>query len=160
MKYKIIELKAFKVVGIKRRFYFDEERNPQGIEEFWTELRQNGKLKEILNYSDGRYEDAIGVCTNGDNEGLDYFIATTTTLEQAPNGLQLFNFPKNTYAVFHFQGPLCETMPNAEKMIFGEWMPGSGYTPVDGADMEIYSKLPQDSPDYEFWCYVPVKKCD
>ena len=158
MEYKIMELEAFTVVGLKRRFYFDAQRNPQGIPEFWDELRQNGRLAEILKFSDEKYEEAVGVCTNGNSEGLDYFIATTTALEQAPEGLELFNFPKRTYAVFHFTGPLCETMPLAEKMIFSEWMPSSGYEPVDGADLEVYSTLPHDSPDYEFWCYVPVKK--
>ena len=158
MNYKIVEQEAFNVVGLKRRFYFDEERNPQGISEFWDELRQNGKLVEILKHSDGRFEGAVGVCTNGDSKGLDYFLATTTSLEKAPPGLEIFSFPKNTYAVFHFKGPLCETMPTAEKMIFSEWMPGSGYDPVDGADLEVYSKLPPDSADYEFWSYVPVKK--
>ena len=150
MDYKIIEMEAFRIVGIKRRFCFDYDRNPQGIPEFWTELRQNGKLAEIMRYSDGRFEEAVGVCTNGDSMGLDYFVATTTQLEQAPEGLELFYFPKNTYAVFHFTGPLCETMPSAEKLIFSEWMPSSGYDPVDGADLEIYSKLPHDSPNFEF----------
>ena len=145
-------------MGVKRRFYFDEDRNPQGITEFWEELRQNGKLAEILSYSDGTFEGAVGVCTNGDSEGLDYFFATTTALEEAPAGLTIFNFPKNTYAVFHFKGPLAETMPTVEKMIYGEWLPGSGYEPVDSADLEVYSQLPVDSPDYEFWCYFPVRK--
>jgi len=158
MNYQIMELEAFRVVGLKRRFYFDEERSPKGIPEFWTELRQNGKISEILKFSDGKFEEAVGVCTNGNKEGLDYMIATTTALKQAPEGLEIFDFPKNTYAVFNFKGPLHQTMPTAEKMIFGEWMPSSGYDPVDGADLEVYSKLPQDSPDYEFWCYVPIKK--
>ena len=158
MQYQIIEMEAFRVVGQKRRFYFDEERNPQGIGEFWDELRKNGQLEKILSHSDGKYESAVGVCTNGDSQGLDYFIATTTALEEAPAGLELFTFPKNTYARFHFKGPLCDTMPTAEKIIFSEWMPSSGYDPVDGADLEVYSKLPPDSPDFEFWTYVPVKK--
>jgi len=158
MNCKIIELDAFNVVGIKKRFYFDEQRNPQGIQEFWAEVRGTVKREEILKHSDGKFDDLVGVCVSGDNEGLDYVLATTTKLEQAPAGLTLFTFPANTYAVFHFKGPLCETMPTAEKMIFSEWMPSSGYDPVDGADLEVYSKLPIDSPDYEFWSYVPVKK--
>ena len=157
MTYQIVELDAFKVVGVRRRFYFDDERNPCGIPEFWDELRQNGTLEEILECSNGKFEGAVGVCTNGDSEGLDYFVAAATSLEKAPAGLEFFNFPKNTYAVFNFKGSLHETMPTAEKMIFTEWMPGSGYDPVDGADFEVYSDLPHDSADYEFWCYVPVK---
>jgi len=158
MNCKIVDLGAFNVVGIKKRFYFDEQRNPQGIQEFWVEVRGTETCKEILRHSDGKFDDLVGVCTNGDDEGLDYFLATTTELEQAPPGLTLYTFPANTYAVFHFKGPLDETMPTAEKMIFGEWMPGSGYEPVDGADLEVYSKLPVDSPDYEFWSYVPIRK--
>ena len=160
MDYQIVELDAFRVVGLKRRFFHDKGRNLQGIPDFWTELRQNGKLNEILKNSDGKFEEAVGVCTNGDSEGLDYFIAATTAIEKAPKGLEIFEFSKNTYAVFHFRGPLHQTMPKAEKMIFGEWMPGSGYEPVELADMEVYSKQPHDAPDYEFWCYVPVKKCE
>lgn len=158
MNCKIVELDAFNVVGIKKRFYFDEQRNPQGIREFWAEVRGAGMYYEIQKHSDGKFDDLVGVCTNGDSEGLDYFLATTTKLEKATAGLEIFTFPANTYAVFHFKGPLDEVMPTAEKMIFTEWMPGSGYEPVDGADLEVYSALPVDSPDYEFWSYVPVRK--
>ena len=159
MNCKIVEMGAFNVVGVRRRFYFDDERNPQGIGEFWAEMRQNGTVTEILKHSDGKFDNAVGVCTNGDSDGLDYIICTATALEQAPAGLEIFTFPANTYAVFHFKGPFCETNSNAEKMIFSEWMPSSGYEPVHpGADLEVYSPLPWDSPDFEFWCYVPVKK--
>ena len=158
MDCKIVQMDAFNVVGVKRRFYFDEQRNPQGIQEFWAEVKGTDKGAEILKHSNGKFDSLVGVCTNGDSEGLDYFLATTTKLQQAPAGLELLAFPANTYAVFHFKGPMSETMPNAEKMIFAEWMPGSGYDPVDGADLEVYSQLPIDSPDYEFWSYVPVKK--
>ncbi|MCL1864012.1 MAG: AraC family transcriptional regulator [Defluviitaleaceae bacterium] len=164
MEFQIKEMEAFRVVGLKRRFYHDEQKNKSSISGFWEELRQNGKLLEILKHCNDKFlaskseEEAVGVCTNGDSDGLDYFIATSTDLEQAPDGLEIFTFPKNTYAVFHFTGELHKTMPNAEKMIFSEWMPSSGYDPVEGADLEVYSKLPHDSPDFEFWCYVPVKK--
>ena len=158
MNCKIVELDAFNVVGIKRRFYFDDQRNPQCIQDFWAEVKGTEKREEILKHSDGKFDDLVGICTNGDSEGLDYFLAATTKLQHAPAGLTLYTFPANTYAVFHFTGPLDETMPTAEKMIFSEWMPGSGYEPVDGADLEVYSALPIDSPDYEFWSYVPVRK--
>jgi AraC family transcriptional regulator len=162
MDFQIKELEEFRVVGLKRRFFHDEQQNKNSIPDFWEELRQNGKLAEILKFYDGRFEEAleeaVGVCTNGDKTGLDYYIATSTALTQAPDGLELFTFPKNTYAVFHFTGPLHTTMPTAEKMIFGEWMPSSGYEPVDGPDLEVYSKLPHDSPNFNFKCYVPVKK--
>lgn len=158
MDFQIVELEALRIVGLRKRFYHDEQRNTQTISEFRNELRQNGTLSEILKFNNGKFEDEVGVCANGDGEGLDYFVATTTSLEQAPLGLEIFDFPKNTYAVFHFTGSLYKTMPAVEKMIFSEWMPSSGYTPVDGADFEVYSKLPIDSSDYEFWSYVPVKK--
>jgi len=152
MEYQIVQWGAFNVVGMRRRFSFDDAdaRNPQGIPDFWTELRENGKLTEIMAYSDGRFEEAVGVCTNGDGEGLDYLIAAATALTEAPEGLELFTFPANTYAMFHFTGPLHETMPKAEKQIFGEWMPGAGYEPVDMADLEVYSLKLHDTMDYSF----------
>ena len=159
MNYKIEEWDSINVIGLHRRFEFDniDDRNPQGIPEFWTELRQNGKLKEILQFSDGRFDEAIGICTNGDSTGLDYYIAIPTKSEDTPDDLEFYTIPKSTFAVFHFIGPLHQTMPKAEKMIFAEWLPSSGYEPVMTADMEVYSTKPHDALDYEFWVYVPVK---
>lgn len=158
MNYRIEEKEAFNVIGLHKRFYIDGTKNEQSIPEFWTELRENGKLDEILKHSNGTYEEAIGVCTNGDSEGFDYFIAIPTDLEATPKGFELYQIPKSTFAVFHFIGPLHETMPKAEKMIFTEWIPTSGYEPVMTAEFEVYSKKLHDAKDYEFWCYVPVLK--
>lgn len=158
MDYRIEELDAFNVVGIRKRFHNEPAPGEQSIPEFWTELRENGKLMDIMRYGNGRFEEAVGVCTNGDSKGLDYFIAIPTNLEIAPDGLELFHFPANTYAIFHFVGPFYETMSKTEKMIFSEWLPSSDYEPVDSADMEVYSTKPQDASDYEFWVYFPVKK--
>ena len=161
MSYRIEEIDAFNVVGLYKRFNNEQKAGEQTIPEFWSELRQNGKLEEILKYSDGRFDEAIGVCTNGDSNGLDYYIAIPTLLDKVPEGLELFHFVKNTYAVFHFVGPLHEMMPKAEKMIFTEWIPSSGYEPVtdeNTADFEVYSTRPHDAKDYEFWVYVPIKK--
>jgi AraC family transcriptional regulator len=105
-----------------------------------------------------RRDEAVGICTNGDSKGLDYFVATPTSLKTTPNGLELFHFTQNTYAIVHFVGPLHETMPKAEKMIFTEWLPASGYEPVDLADMEVYSTKPRRDKGDEFWTYVPIKK--
>jgi AraC family transcriptional regulator len=111
-----------------------------------------------MKQSNGTYKEAIGVCTKGDSKGLDYFIAIPTDLKTTPKGFELYQIPKSTFAVFHFIGPLHETMPKAEKMIFTEWMPTLGYEPVMTADLEVYSKKPHDAQDYEFWVYVPIKK--
>lgn len=157
MNYRIEESESFNVVGLHKRFHTDG-RSGQTIPEFWTELRESGKLDEIMSYSNGKYEEAIGVCTNGDSTGLDYYVAASTDLQYAPEELEMYVIPKSTFAVFYFIGPLHETMPKAEKMIFAEWMPSSGYEPVMTADIEVYSKKPHDAPDYEFWVYVPVKK--
>lgn len=47
MDYQIKELKAFDVVGIRRRFKNELMSGEQTIPEFWTELRKNGKLADI-----------------------------------------------------------------------------------------------------------------
>lgn len=158
MDYKIEDMEAFDVIGVKKRFKTEPQPGDQTIPEFWTELRQNGKLAEIMQYSNGKFNEAVGICTNGDSKGLDYFVAIPTSINTAPDGLEIFHFLKNTYGIFHFIGPLHETMPKAEKMIFAEWLPTSGYEPVDAADMEVYSSKPHDAKDYEFWVYVPIKK--
>jgi AraC family transcriptional regulator len=158
MNYRIEETDGFNVVGLHKRFKTEPMQNEQTIPEFWTDLRTHGILSDIMKHSDGRYEEAIGVCTNGDSIGFDYYIAIPTKLDTAPEGFELYVIPKSTFAVFHFVGPLHETMPKVEKMIFSEWIPSSGYEPVMTAEFEVYSKKPHDAVDYEFWVYFPVKK--
>lgn len=94
MDYQIKELKAFDVVGIRRRFKNELMPGEQAIPEFWTELRKNGKLADIMHYSNGLFEEAVGVCTNGDCEGFDYLIAIPTDIKKCQKVWNYFTFRK------------------------------------------------------------------
>jgi len=102
MDYQIIQMEAFNVVGLRRRFYHDASRNPQSIPEFWTQLRQNGQLSRIMVHSDDRFSGAVGVCTNGDAEGLDYFIAVNHVPAKSTQRVGVVHFPGKYLRGFSF----------------------------------------------------------
>lgn len=158
MDYRIEKKEAFNVIAIRKQFYLDNSLNKQSIPEFWSELRQDGTLKKIESFSNGVLPGIIGICVNGIDGHFDYCIAVPTNLKSSKEGFEIFKIPNSTFAVFHFTGPLHEEMSKAEKRIFSEWMPTSGFKPVMTAELEVYSDKPHDAQDYEFWIYVPVEK--
>lgn len=157
MNYRMEEKDAFKIIGVKRNFVLDEAKLP----EMWTELRQNGLTDRLAKLgkvpTSGGIDGLVGVCSNGSGDRFDYYVAVISDLV-TPEGLDDLTIPANTWAEFEFIGPLHETFAKAEKQIFTQWMPFSGFEPLDGYEIEKYFAGDTDAPDYKFEIWVPVIK--
>ncbi|MDR1821583.1 MAG: AraC family transcriptional regulator [Oscillospiraceae bacterium] len=155
MNWRIEEREAFEVAGIKRFFLNGESGN---ISAWWTETRENGsqaKLTEQLGRSG-----LIGVCecADGRDDGFDYMIGLPVCAGDNTDGCTVVNVPRTTFAVFRsdeIRG-YGQQIPELFSRAYSEWLPSSGYTKADGADMEIYGADDKGKLYEEVW--IPVKK--
>lgn len=157
MNYRMEEKNAFKIIGVKRTFTLNEASLP----EMWTQLRQNGTTDRLAKLgkapTQGGIDGLVGVCSNGTGDRFDYYVAVISDVS-TPEGLDDLVIPASTWAEFEFVGPLHKTFAKAEKQIFTQWMPSSGYEPMDGYEIEKYFAGDTEAPDYKFEIWVPVLK--
>ena len=73
-------------------------------------------------------------------------------------GLDLFEIPAATWAVFSGKGKVYEGFDALFTKIFTEWLPSSGYEHSMQYTVEIYPPGDSQSEDYAFEIWIPVKK--
>ena len=90
MKYRIVEQKAFRLVGYKlstaRMENFEQFKE---IPKFWDKQYKNGNFDKLMainlteSHSDGRVDGVLGICVVPDinSSALDYYIATAYEIE-------------------------------------------------------------------------------
>jgi AraC family transcriptional regulator len=147
VKYEV--LPAFRVMGLE---YIGNNAH-QEIHLLWSVL--NTRIKEIP--EQGNY--AYGVCSMlpGSKAGWMEYVAGLKVSPDAdvPEGMVIFDVPKNNYAVFEHRGSL-ETLGNTYRMI-QEWWQRSDKQQAGKYDMEVYDEKFKDfRPDSVFYIYEPV----
>ncbi|MDO5521240.1 MAG: GyrI-like domain-containing protein [bacterium] len=157
MKYRIETFGEFRLVGYKERMKFENGENFIRIPEFWKEISKEGKDKVLMEYNDHKDLCCLGVCTNGDEKGFDYYIATGSSKEITGDLKELI-VPAHTFVIFECVGKLPDAMQNVWKTMFTEWFPSSDYTVVDGPQMEWYGPGDMDQDDYVSEIWIPVSK--
>jgi AraC family transcriptional regulator len=164
MDYKITEKPAFDVVGKARRFTTANGENFVKIPQFWTEFAESKDGQVLFGLNGGKPgpvtgADNLGVCF--DYEGMDEFsygIAVEKIGDTVPTGFEVIHIPASTWAIFDIIGAMPHAIGDANKRIFGEWLPSSGYEHTGTADFEAYFPGDVNSPDYHTQVWVPVKK--
>jgi AraC family transcriptional regulator len=164
MDYKITVKPAFDVVGKARRFTTANGENFVRIPQFWNEFVRSEDSGVLFGLNGGKSgpvtgADSLGVCF--DYEGMDEFsygIAVEKTGDAVPIGFEVIHIPAATWAIFDVIGALPDAIQDANKRIFGEWLPSSGYEHAGTPDFEAYSQGDITSPDYHTQIWVPVKK--
>jgi len=73
-------------------------------------------------------------------------------------GLDLFEIPAATWAMFSGKGKVYEGLDALFTRIFTEWLPSSGYEQSMQYTIEIYPPGNSQSDDYAFEIWIPVKK--
>jgi len=73
-------------------------------------------------------------------------------------GLDLFEIPAATWAMFSGKGKVYEGLDAMFTRIFSEWLPSSGYEHAMNYTVEIYPPGNSQSDDYAFEIWIPVKK--
>lgn len=166
MDYKITTMFPFKVIGFQREF--DNETAYAKIPGFWDEIMSKyaavytGKAPEdpceqaVVDNFIGEY----GICIDDIGSGkFRYLIAGKYTGGDVPEGMTLYEFPQNDWAVFSCTGALPDALQSVNTRIFQEWLPGNpDYEICGNATVEWYDNGDNHAPDYRSAIWIPVRK--
>ena len=166
MDYKITTMFPFKVIGFQREF--DNETAYAKIPEFWDEIMSmyaavyTGKAPEnsceqaVVDNFIGEY----GICIDDIGGGkFRYLIAGKYTGGEVPEGMTLYEFPQNDWAVFSCTGALPAALQSVNTRIFQEWLPGNPeYELCGNATVEWYDNGDNHAPDYRSAIWIPVRR--
>ena len=152
MDYRIEERDAFDVVVKAKRIEAEEGDSTQ-IPAFWDEFFAGGFDKKIT--------PVLGVCGEMSQDSKDFLYGIGDFHNkgiEVPDGFEVWNVPKNTWAVFKCVGAMPTAIQEMWKRIFSEWLPQAKYEILPSYDFELYTDGDSDSPDYVSEIWMPVKK--
>lgn len=157
MEYKIVEKDSFTVIGMSKKFKY--ENADREVPKFWEEYFLAGNMKEI--------QATYGINMDQDMSGneFEYMIADNyiPTME-VPEGFVTKVIPKHTWAVFPCIGNSAKMMPEIDEKIFKEWLPNcKNYEIAEGYNIELYTdptNYPNGVQDEKYYSeiWIPVKK--
>lgn len=157
MDYKIVNEKAFTVIGNAKRFIYEEAK--EKVPEFWREHFASGKGATVM----GTY--GVNIDAQMGGETFEYLIADPYKEgKDVPCGFVLRKIPALTWAIFPCVGPMPKALQDVNKRIFSEWLPSlTEYEFAAGYCIEYYddpSKYEKGTLDDKYYCEirVPVKK--
>ena len=169
MDVKISPMFPFKVIGFQK--VFDNETAYAEIPKFWDEICEKYAYSVYAgNAPANPYEQALvdncigeyGVCIDDIGGGkFRYLIAGKYTGGAVPEGMVVYEFPRNEWAVFDCIGPNPQTLQSVNTRIFSEWLPGNPDYELSGnATVEWYDCVNGEmtDPDYHSAIWVPVKR--
>ena len=159
----------FKVIGFQK--IFDNETAYAEIPRFWNEICEKYANRVYAgNAPANPYEQALvdncigeyGVCIDDiGGEKCRYLVAGKYTGGDVPDGMVVYEFPRNEWAVFDCIGPNPQTLQSVNTRIFSEWLPGNPDYELSGnATVEWYDCVNGEmtDPDYHSAIWVPVKR--
>lgn len=162
MDYKIEKIDSFKVIGFKRLFSFDNSY--EKIPEFWTEFCNNcmnhKNTEEIQSVIERCMVGEYGICIDDKSEPkkFAYFIAGKYDGGTIPEGMDVYEIPASEWAKFRCVGPLPGALQSVNTEIFKSWLPGNpDYEMSVPLNIEWYSNMDGNGPDYESGIWIPVK---
>ena len=169
MDVKIPPMFPFKVIGFQK--IFDNETAYTEIPKFWNETCEKYANRIYAgNAPANPYEQALvdncigeyGVCIDDIGGGkFRYLIAGKYTGGAVPDGMVVYEFPRNEWAVFDCIGPNPQTLQSVNTRIFSEWLPGNPDYELSGnATVEWYDCVNGEMTDLDYHSaiWVPVKR--
>lgn len=157
MEYKIKEKEAFKIVGLKDSFKYENAN--QDIPKIWREFL----VKSAFNQIKPKY--AVNIDADMGCDLFDYIIGDDYDCElRVPKDFEIIEIPKFTWAIFSCKGPASVKMQETNERIFKEWLPNSNdYEIAAGYNIEMYSNPKDyrkgiDDENYYSEVWIPIKK--
>ena len=156
MEYRIEEKESFKVVGVSRKFKY--ENAFEEVPKLWQEFNMSGN-KDICPMYGVNCDETMEcneftymICENY-KEGM-----------KIPEKCVIKEIPKFTWAIFPCYGPAFKSMPELNEKIFKEWLPNSNdFEIAGGYNIEMYtdpSKYENGIMDEKYYTevWIPIKK--
>jgi AraC family transcriptional regulator len=158
--FRLVDRPSFYVTG-KKTWISGQDNSLFG--HFWQTARNEGlfgRLEQISAYQPGPQTGGVtlGISRVEANPALRefyYMIAVECPPGEAREGLEIYQVPECTWAVFECRGPVPDSIVEAEIFAFSQWLPASGCVHANAPEMEVY--LPESmpgEPNCEFW--LPV----
>lgn len=162
MEYRIVNMPAFTLAGVKARVPIQFEGVNQEIvklaQSITTEQRKlmhelmNLDPKEIINAS---YDaDYLFQEEKGD---LTHLIGVLTTNTNIDEKLDTYHIEANDWAAFPNEGKFPETLQNTMANIYAKWLPSSDYNILPLPSFS-FTKMKEDGVNAFSEVWVPVKK--
>ncbi|MDL2317975.1 AraC family transcriptional regulator [Eubacteriales bacterium OttesenSCG-928-A19] len=155
MKYRIEKKDATQVVGVHTSLVEDDVQNRDICASFWRSCARDGSLSRIVNLDTDPAKQILGISYYKNTDDVRYYIAAESNTE-APEDMEVLLLPASEWAVFSCNGRFPQTVQDAYKQFYTEWLPFSGYQVPQMADMEIYPVTDTllESGIYELWIAV------
>ncbi len=160
MDYRIVEKKAFKVIGKAIETTSADGENSREIPRFWQESNQNGMVDDLISLAGGA-DATLGICMDMamENCTFTYMIAVENRAGvEAPEGFAVREIPAHTWAVFTSIGPMPHAIQDVWTRVFQEWFPATGYEHAGGPEFESYPEGDVNADDYRCEVWVPIVK--
>ncbi len=145
------EKEAFQVLAMSR--IFNTESCMTEIPKFWTWFYENGYQKIVCGM--------FGICHHAAPDGKDFTYSIAAPYDgRTPiqDGFEVLTVPAHTWAVFSCVGAMPQAIQQMWPRIDTEWLPGSGYEKLNDFDIELYTQGDLQSPTYESFIWIPVKR--
>jgi AraC family transcriptional regulator len=164
--YRLIERPAFHIIGHKG--WIGGPDNEQ-FGRFWVQCRAEGLFELLEQVSHWQPGPQTGGTTLGvsrveqdpTKRDFYYMIAVENTAPVDLPGLEAYEVPACTWAVFECRGKVPEAIVKSEMFAFMEWLPGSGYAHAPAPEMEVYFSGTDGARDdcySEFWLPVMPRR--
>ena len=156
MNYKILKKEEMHIIGFKKWFSTENNRQMTEIPKMWDEVTEEMKSRiTALSNNDG----VIGLCADMYDGGFDYWIGCMSD-KDCPEDLEELTIPASSWAVFEIIGsmrPLPNAMQDIWTRIYSEWLPNSSYEHAMLPEIEYYSAGDMMADDYKSEIWIPGK---
>lgn len=164
MRYRIVEKKAFRIVGRKARVPLVQEGLNEAATAHVESLDEQTivRLKELTGGEPEGILSAAVYLTDGREDGAeaDYWIGVVSSPGAAVeglDGLDRLDVPAGTWAVFDNHGPYPSALQELWRDVFTQWFPSNPYTSRSGP--ELLRTQPVElgtETDSQLW--IPVER--
>jgi AraC family transcriptional regulator len=161
LKYQLVELPAFRVVGLREIIHYDcdAEENPSNeISQFWARVGNDGTIGRLMGLNNGIIKGLLGMTVeyNQEKNNLEYWVGTASN-DDVPEDLCFLEISAEKWAVFEMVGPVAEVLPKTWQKIYSEWFPSNDYEHSNAPSLEVYKSSDPASPDARTEIWIPVK---
>lgn len=159
MNYRIETKEAFQIIGASLSLSKDIEENFKEVPAFWNKVSADGTLGQLIPLMNTEVKGVLGVSTGfGKPEDKPIYYIGVASDADVPVGLERYEVPACTWAIFPGTGTMPDSIQELEKRIYTEWLPSSGYQYGNGADIEVYLNADPTNAVFEVW--MPVVKAE
>ena len=158
MDYRIIEKKAFKVVGKIIKVSTKDEGHHMRISEFWDKCNTDGTSDKICSLDSSQNMLGISMEFEDVKEQFSYMIAIEDVNDLSKTDFDTREIPTANWAVFTSVGPMPHAIVNVISRIYQEWFPSTGFEQANAPTLEVYLPGNPSALDYKCEVWVPIVK--